>query len=175
MVSPTGADETKESASGASLARRADAKVGGKIMSGYPETMAENLDPEMKFRKETIRALRRFRRARPWSGSIDSRKRKFRDLHCELNAIYGTAFFLNMVNVRVNNPSGQGSFDPRSGSITVYGKLSVITYLHEFAHGLFGPSERQACRWSINLFQRVFPEKFNRLTGDGHRAVIRRT
>jgi hypothetical protein len=47
------------------------------------------------------------------------------------------------------------------------GRLSVVTYLHEFAHAL-GRDERGACRWSINLFRRVFPEQFARLAASGH-------
>ena len=51
--------------------------------------------------------------------------------------------------------------------ITMRGRLSVVTYLHEFAHAL-GRGERGACRWSLNLFRRVFPEQCARLRADGH-------
>jgi hypothetical protein len=51
--------------------------------------------------------------------------------------------------------------------ITMRGRLSVVTYLHEFAHAL-GHGERGACRWSLNLFRRVFPAQFARLGTCGH-------
>jgi len=63
---------------------------------------------------------------------------------------------------------------------------TVITYLHEFAHALLrqgyggqlssvalrakedalGHGERGACRWSINLFRRVFPAQYARRCPD---------
>jgi hypothetical protein len=57
--------------------------------------------------------------------------------------------------------------DGRPAAITMRGKLSVVTFLHEFAHAL-GRDERGACRWSINLFRRAFPEQYARLQADGH-------
>ena len=53
-------------------------------------------------------------------------------------------------------------------------RLSVVTYLHEFAHAM-GRDERGACRWSLNLFRRVFPEQFARLRTDGHTVRNRET
>jgi hypothetical protein len=47
---------------------------------------------------------------------------------------------------------------------------SVVTYLHEFAHAL-GRNERGACRWSLNLFCRVFPREFARCAQRGHCLV----
>jgi len=57
--------------------------------------------------------------------------------------------------------------DGKPAVITMRGKLSVVTFLHEFAHAL-GRDERGACRWSINLFRSVFPEQYARLRADGH-------
>ena len=48
--------------------------------------------------------------------------------------------------------------------------LSVLAYLHEFAHAR-GADERQACHWSINLFRRCFPRSFARCRAVGHTLV----
>ena len=45
---------------------------------------------------------------------------------------------------------------------------SVISALHELAHHLYGPSELQACRWSIGIFSKVFKEDYNKLEFKGH-------
>lgn len=45
---------------------------------------------------------------------------------------------------------------------------SVITVLHELAHHLYGPSEFTACRWSVWLFKKIFPEIYSKLTWKGH-------
>ena len=50
------------------------------------------------------------------------------------------------------------------------GRLSVVTFLHEFGHAL-GYGERGACRWSINLFRRCFPRSFARCRQAGHTLV----
>jgi hypothetical protein len=42
--------------------------------------------------------------------------------------------------------------------------------LHEFAHAR-GADERQACRWSINLFKKCFPRSFARCRVIGHTLV----
>jgi hypothetical protein len=46
----------------------------------------------------------------------------------------------------------------------------VVTVLHEWGHVL-GLGERGACRWSVNLFRRVFPREFERLARVGHLLV----
>lgn len=45
---------------------------------------------------------------------------------------------------------------------------SIISTLHEFGHRLHGRSELDACRFSVWLFKKVFPNSFKKLTADGH-------
>ena len=40
---------------------------------------------------------------------------------------------------------------------------SIISALHEFAHARYGRSESIACRWSIWLFKKTFPEAMEKL------------
>lgn len=50
---------------------------------------------------------------------------------------------------------------------------SVISTLHEVAHHFYGASELQACRWSIGLFEKVFPTDFKKLHFDGHMLKLK--
>jgi hypothetical protein len=98
----------------------------------------------------------------PWSGSLQERFGKFEALHNSLNGIYGKSSRLVNDVVVVNSSagsSGSSYFSPSENEIHLSGKLSVVTYLHEYAHTL-GKDERQAVRWSLNLFRQVFPDKF---------------
>jgi hypothetical protein len=45
---------------------------------------------------------------------------------------------------------------------------SIISTLHEFAHHLLGPDELEACAWSVNLFKKCFPKKYEKLSWKGH-------
>ena len=143
---------------------------------GHPSTVAECLSGEMKFRRGVVTALRALRRAGPWRGTLRERQRKFRRLNDALARAYG------MPTPELHFAGIDGGFSGASSCrrrgtgrpavITMRGKLSVVTFLHEFAHAL-GRDERGACRWSINLFRRVFPEQYARLQADGH--TLRRT
>ena len=137
----------------------------------YPATVAEVLDPAMTFRPAALRAVRAFARSRPWRGTAAARKGKFRRLNRDLAAAYAIAEpRLFYCNVEANAPSGSSCYRPAGHSITLTGRLSVLTYLHELAHAR-GADERQACRWSINLFRRCFPRSFARCRAVGHTLV----
>ena len=137
----------------------------------YPGTVAECLADRAKFRRGVVPAVGEFKRAGPWRGTLDERKRKFRRLKVALARAYGMpAPELRFEGID-GSFSGASSCLRRGGGrpavITMRGRLSVVTFLHEFAHAL-GRDERGACRWSINLFRRVFPEQYARLRADGH-------
>jgi len=139
--------------------------------AGYPRTAAECLRDGMRFRRGVVAAVKAFRRVGPWRGTLDERKAKFRRLNGALAQVHG------LPTPELRFAGIDGSFSGASSCrrrgagrpavITMRGKLSVVTFLHEFAHAL-GRDERGACRWSINLFGRVFPEQYTRLHADGH-------
>ena len=138
---------------------------------GYPSTVAECLSDRAKFRRGVVAAAREFRRVGPWRGALEERKRKFRRLNGALAAAYGMPVpelrFAGIDGSFSGASSCRRRGTGRPAVITMRGRLSVVTYLHEFAHAL-GRDERGACRWSINLFRRVFPEQYARLQADGH-------
>ena len=137
----------------------------------YPQTVHEVLDPALKFKPAALRAVRAFARGKPWRGPLARRKDQFHRLNRDLAAAYGIAEpRLVFRGVGAGSFSGSSHYRPLTHTITLAGKLSVVTYLHEFAHAR-GADERQACRWSINLFRRCFPLSFARCRAEGHTLV----
>jgi len=139
----------------------------------YPQTVDEVLDDSIRFRRPTVRAALRFKASRPWRGSLAERKTKFRKVHEDLCQVYGKQ--TTLVFGRIDGScSGHSCYNPASDTITLHGRLSVVTYLHEVAHAL-GRDERGACRWSINLFAKCFPREFLRCQTRGHMLMARRS
>jgi hypothetical protein len=133
----------------------------------YPRTVAEVLDDSMTFKPGTLRAVRALRRAKAWRGSTDQRLAKLRHCLVDLAAAYSVrspALVVGAIDCYV----------PAFNMIQLTGGLSVTTFLHEFAH-VRGFDERQACRWSINLFRRVFPRSYARCRHVGHLLVSDRS
>ncbi len=135
-------------------------------LRNYPANIAEVLRPNKKFRREVVRAVKDFKRTRPWRGSLEERKAKFEVLHQQLCLIYAKSTAL-VFEVSDAGSSGSSHYTPAQDKITLVGKLSFVTYLHEFAHAL-GKDERGACIWSVNLFVKCFPRQFARCRAEGH-------
>jgi hypothetical protein len=140
-------------------------------MPDYPRTVTEVINPNAKYKPAVLAALREFRDLKPWRGTVEQRKHKFRFLHDRLCLIYGKQTRLTFDVPEAEQERGNGCYFAGADEIKLIGKLSVVTYLHEFAHALFGRSERKACEWSINLYKRIFPRSAARMTTDGHLIV----
>jgi hypothetical protein len=132
----------------------------------YPETVVEVLDPPVRFRPSVILAVGRFASSKPYRGTDDDRKAKFASLHGDLCAVYekGTRLVFGPLD---GGDSGASHYSPVFDEVTLRGRLSVVTYLHEFAHAL-GRDERGAVRWSVNLYRACFPRSFARCVMVGH-------
>lgn len=139
----------------------------------YPQTVIEILRPQMRFAPAGLKAVGSFAASGPWSGSLTEREVKFRRLNRDLSVAYGIAEpQLGFANID-GSSSITSRYIPAVHRIVLVGKLSVVTYLHEFAHAR-GMGERAACRWSINLFRRCFPRQYAKLAHEGH-TLVRRT
>jgi hypothetical protein len=136
----------------------------------YPETVVEILDDQMTFPSDLLQAVQEFADIRPWEGSTELRQEKFRQLNrsmAEACGIDPPKLFFGKID---GGSTGGSHYRPRDHRIVITGKLSVVTFLHEFAHAL-GYGEREACRWSINLFRKCFPRQFSRLIHVGHMLI----
>ena len=136
-------------------------------MSEYPQNIEQALGKTLKFPPATLEAVRAFAASKPWSGTLEDRQAKFRQLHSDLCRIYSVNPIL-VIQGDGTGDSGCSSFQPGANIITLRGRLSVITFLHEWGHVLKGSSEFEPCRWSLRLFQRCFPKIWERLRWEGH-------
>lgn len=143
-------------------------------MSNYPKTVKAVAKEEAKYKAAALKAVREFRASKPWRGTVEERKTKFNTLHAGMCAAYSITAGFVFHQVEQERERGNGTVRygrDRSKTILLIGKLSVVTYLHEFAHVVFGRSERKACEWSINLYQRMFPLSARTMTTEGHLIV----
>src|SRR5262249_15974234 len=118
------------------------------------------VEANRKFKPEVLRALREFRRARPWSGSIPERQEQLKILHTALCASYGRQVELFLLtDDQANSLRGSG-YDHESRTINLIGRLSVLSYLTLFAAAC-GRSERSFA-WALTLFARIFRQSYQR-------------
>ena len=128
----------------------------------------------MYYPKVLIEVLKKWRDMKVWRGSIEERKEKFRWLHEQLKQIYNVPEDLSLEFGEITGKpgsSGASYYDPVSHTIYLTGRLSVITYLHEFAHAL-GFNQEYAVKWSMGLFKLIFPKSYSRLVNIGNGLVV---
>lgn len=136
-------------------------------VSRIPTTVEECLDASMLFERRTLRAVREFKRKKPWRGSTADRRMKIEELHAALCIATGRQTRLKWDTACMNDgPSDSSGYDSLIDEIVMRGRPSVVTYLHLFARAL-GNSKIGAFRWSLNLFKRMFPVSWSRLEFDG--------
>ncbi len=136
----------------------------------YPESVLEVLDETLTYPNGVLQAVRVFAESKPWQGSLNERKKKFRKLNQALSAtckIVPPKLVFRQID---GSHSGASHYSKLHHHIVLMGKLSVVTYLHEFAHAM-EMDEKDACRWSINLFRRFFPRQYGKLIHVGHMLV----
>jgi hypothetical protein len=133
----------------------------------YPENLEQALGLPLRFPPATLKAVRAFAASMPWRGTFKERQSKFRLLHADLCRVYNVTPTLN-IEGDGSGDSGGSHFQPGANVVMLTGRLSVITYLHEFGHVLKGHDEFAACRWSLRLFRRCFPKSWGRLRWEGH-------
>lgn len=133
----------------------------------YPSSVDEVLDSAVRFRPAALRAVRRFARSKPWQGTLVERWQKFLRLNRDLAVVYVIEVPMLVLSGIGKGDSGMSCYVPAMHTIKLRGRLSVVTYLHEFAHAR-GMGERKACGWSLNLFYRCFPRSSKRLRFEGH-------
>lgn len=138
----------------------------------YPQHASDVLEPRVRFKPGAIQAIRAFQVSHPWRGSLEERMQKMRSLLENLNRVYNRSTKLEFADVDDNVFSGSSAYSGFSDTIILSGRLSAITFLHEYAHAL-GKREKGAVRWSLNLFREVFPKSFSKLHEVGH-VMVRR-
>ena len=134
--------------------------------ANYPATVREVLDDRMTFKPAALAAVRALARSRPWRGTPAERRQKLERCLDALSTAYG----VRRPALHVAVPGTVDRYSPSTHAIYLSGRMSVVTFLHEFGHAL-GKDERQTCRWSINLFRRCFPRSYARCRHQNHMLV----
>lgn len=147
----------------------------------YPPTVPINED--LEYRQETIDIMNKWRDEikpfRPKEYSVEAvkeKKRKYQWLTDKLSEVYR----IRKPRIVVGNitqeswnktgSSGSSNYRPLSHTITINGKFSVLTLLHEYGHAR-GFDETDATLWSVNLFKKTFPVSYSKLQGSGHTLI----
>jgi len=140
--------------------------------------------PDLKHKRATLRLMKELRsekvhkRIRFSTTNVRLRFNQHKLMLTELAKIYkvkvknGQILKINKSHISQRSwmskmSSGSSNYNPRSHTITLTGKFSMITSLHEFGHAR-GFDEVDAVIWSTNLFKRIFPKSFEKLGEHGH-------
>ena len=136
----------------------------------YPACVVEVLDEGMSYPEVVLHAIQRFAETAPWTGSLAERKDKFKMLNHDLSEACGVPE-PDLAFRRLDGSTSTAShYIASMHRIVMTGKLSVVSYMHEFGHAM-RMGERDACRWSINLFRRCFPRQYGHLVHVGHMLI----
>jgi len=124
-------------------------------------------------KKKIISALNTASTNRFWEGTISERKQNFRYLHIYITNIVfpemaGMALNMNNISHWYRNwhASGESNYNTMNNTITLNGRLSMITYLHEIGHAIeeIGMSQSKAQEFAISIFKEAYPKKFEILS-----------
>ena len=127
----------------------------------YP-TSEEIMAKPVKFKRETIAAVKE------WKTTFYNSYWKSYSNEAKLAHLYQLVTRLSQL---YNKPlcivhGNKYQYSPLTMTLTLDAENpSIISTLHEFSHHIQrdGGSEKQACRWSIWLFKKVFPKAFAKL------------
>lgn len=128
------------------------------------------IDTNSAFSKRTMEAVREFKNERPWEGSLNSRMRKFRELHEELCDIYGrqtVLFFDPMMYLEiVEKKPVWNAYEKSIDTIHFRSTLNSMNFLLLWGEVLYPDDGTKSLWWGLNLFRLVFPDQYDRLVAD---------
>jgi hypothetical protein len=116
------------------------------------ELVRRHIDPKVFWRKLSLREQERVL------------QELFRDI-CQLYGVKGADLVID-IDPQKYMLTGGGCYVPAKRRIYLY-KISLMTFLHEVAHMLLGPSERKARLWSHKVFYLAFPELYVKNVKEG--------
>ena len=105
----------------------------------------------MKYKKEILEVMREFRRRKAFRGTDAEKEEKFRWLLHEFSNVYGL-HEPSLVFANIDGSSSGGStYNLTTNTLTIRGRLSVLTFLHEFAHAKFMQEHPPEQQTGINI------------------------
>lgn len=109
----------------------------------------------------TVLAVLAFKKEYSYKHGMSRRFDGMNDLLMRLNKIYSKDVRMAWEN-NGDEHSFKSVYIPLYGLIIMRGKLSIITFLHEYAHAL-GMNEDRAKEWSQSLFRLCYPKSIGKL------------
>jgi hypothetical protein len=144
----------------------------------YPPLVPVNED--LDYKEEAINVMDKWRdEIKPFQPkefsqvNLLERKKKFQWLAEKLAEVYGIRkplVSIGRITAETYNAplaSGSSNYNRLTHTITMEGKISILTFLHEFGHAR-GFDETDATLWSVNIFKRTFPVSYSKLKSEGH-------
>jgi hypothetical protein len=124
------------------------------------------------FSAECVKAVREFRRSKPWRGNTEAREAKFSVLHEAMKLAYPEIADVSLefapdVDQDFGEPS-KFDFGGNPRRLVIHYRLSVVTYFTAVAC-MRGIEYAHALRWAFSLYARMFPLSASRhLIVDGN-------
>lgn len=142
------------------------------------------VDDAMTFKPEAIRALKAFKELKTFKPECTSEMRLsgMQTLIADLTTVYKGPDYPAPVVITEGliSPEGfSGLSDFRKGEngesdrIIMRGRLSIITLLHMFARCVREYGSWEAQKFAVNLFRKVYPRQWEKLTCLGFTALFR--
>lgn len=141
-------------------------------MANYPDTPIH--DDKAEFPKEVLKGLQEFKERHKYGHETwEERAAGMTELLKVLNHAYKANVTARYIDTRQNH-SFMSYYRPEANEIVIQGKLSIITFLHEYGHALDWKNTRGhggehfAVLFSVSLFKRIYPRAYAKLTAEGH-------
>lgn len=101
---------------------------------------------------------------------VDNYTNKWKQLSNKEKSISLFVLCYDLTNKPITVDFGQEySYTPSQSKITLaISRPSILSTLHEIGHHELGYEELDACRFSVKLFQTVFPGEYSKLEWNGH-------
>lgn len=106
-----------------------------------------------------------------WKKTFYTKNWNKKDIIYKLNALIVLVTIISSIskNKKVTTSIGiEYSYNTKTNVIQIGPNASIISTLHELGHAIWGTQEIDACRFSVALFQQVFPKEFSKLEWRGH-------
>ena len=136
--------------------------------SEYVRQLVTRGAAEIVYPEAVISTLKEFKKNHKYSALPDGMQAR-QEAMAAMTQNFCVALAIELIAFRAFDLTPDGSsresyYDSIERCITMLGKLSVITFLHEFAHGLNPDGGEDFARmWSLTLFRKVYPKAFENL------------
>lgn len=121
---------------------------------------------DLPYKKAMMDSLRKFKKAKPWAGSLNNRMKKFNDLHEVMCKLYNKRTKLKwdtMLYLDIVDPKNPSRYDRVEDTIYFNEHLSTLGFLYLWGDVMYPTKEYQSFKWAVNLFRMVFPKEFDKI------------